>query len=78
MRPCSRFTTSIAVGSEIAFHPLVRDEEQRGAGGGPHDRGADAIVYSAETPGGAEAGGGLQAGFERVEGEEGEVYCCAG
>lgn len=63
--------------SKLLLDALVRDEEQRRAGRGAYDRAADAIVDSAEATGRPEAGGGLQAGFERVEREEGGVDCCA-
>lgn len=59
------------------LHAFVGYEEEGCAGGGADDGAADAVVDSAETAAGPEAGGGLQAGFERVEGEEGGVYCCA-
>lgn len=63
---------------ELLLHALVSDEEQGGARRGADDGAADAIVDSAETAGGPEAGGGLEAGFEGVEGEERGVDCCAG
>lgn len=55
---------------ELLLHALVGDEEQGGARGGADDGAADAIVDSAEAAAGPEAGGGLEAGFEGVEGEE--------
>ena len=63
---------------KLFLHALVGDEEEGGAGRGAHDRAADAIVDPAEAARGPEAGGGLQAGFEGVEGEERGVDCCAG
>lgn len=63
---------------ELLLHALVGDEEEGGAGRGAHDRAADAIVDSAEAARGPEAGGGLEAGFEGVEGEQRGVDCCAG
>jgi hypothetical protein len=63
---------------ELLLHALVGDEEQGGAGRGADDGAADAIVDSAEAAAGPEAGGGLEAGFEGVEGEERGVDCCAG
>ena len=62
---------------ELFLHSLVGDEEEGCAGRGSHDCAADAIVDPAEAARGPEAGGGLQAGFERVEGEERGVDCCA-
>lgn len=62
---------------ELLLHALVGDEEERRAGRGAHDRAADAIVDSPKAAGGPEAGRGLQAGFEGVEGEERGVDCCA-
>lgn len=74
----SRFAIPIpCVRSEVLLCRLVRDKEQTCAGSGSNYGGANPIVYTAEATRGPEAGGGLEAGFEGVEGEEGDVYCCA-
>jgi hypothetical protein len=69
---------SLAGFVKLLLHALVGDEEQGGAGRGAYDCTTDAIVDSAEAAGGPEAGGGLEAGFEGVEGKERGVDCCAG
>ena len=66
------------VGVKVGFGGFVRDKEEGGAGGGADQRGADAGVDAAEAAGGGEAGGGLEARFEGVDGVEGEVDCGAG
>lgn len=63
---------------EVGFDALICDEEECSARRGADYGGADAAVDAAETAGGEEAGGGLEAGFERVEGVEGGVHCGAG
>jgi hypothetical protein len=64
---------------EDALRGVVCDEEERGAGGGSDERGSDAPIYAAETASAEEViWTGLETGFERVEGEKGEVNCCAG
>ena len=63
----------VAAGGEEGLRGLVGAEEEGGAGGGPDERGPDAPVDAAEAARGEEALGGLQAGLEGVEGEEGEV-----
>ena len=63
---------------EVGFAGLVAHEEESGAGGGTDQRGADAGVDAAEAARGGEAGGGLEARFERVDGVEGEVDGRAG
>jgi hypothetical protein len=60
------------------FDAVVDDEEERCARGGADDRGPDAVVDAPEAAGGPEAGRGLEAGFDRVEGEEGGVDGGAG
>jgi hypothetical protein len=77
MRARSRRFAAAGGVVKLLLHALVGDEEERGAGGGAHDGAADAIVDSAEAARGPEAGRGLQAGFEGVEGEERGVDCCA-
>lgn len=54
---------------------FIGHEEERCAGGGADERGADASVDAAETARVGEAGGGLEAGFKGVDGIEGEVDC---
>lgn len=61
------------VRGEEGLGGLVGAEEEGGAGRGADDGAADAAVDTGEAAGGEEAGGGLQARFEGVEGEEGEV-----
>lgn len=56
---------------EGALDGVVGDEEEGGAGRGADDGGADTSVDAGEAARGGEAGGGLEAGFERVEGVEG-------
>ena len=70
--PLSRIARSL----QQPFDGLVAHEEESAAGGGANERGADAGVDAAETAGLVEAGGGLEAGFEGVDGMEGEVDCC--
>lgn len=65
------------ISSNPLLHGLIADEEKRRSWGGAHDDAADAGVNSSEAAGGPEAGGGLQAGFERVERVEGDVDCRA-
>lgn len=62
---------------KLLLHTLIRDEEERSSRRGADDSAADAIVDSPEAARGPEAGGGLQAGFEGVEGKEAGVDCCA-
>lgn len=62
---------------EGSLDGLIGHEEKRRAGGRAYERGADAGVDAAETAGLGEAGGGLKAGFEGVDGVEGEVDCGA-
>lgn len=59
------------VPGEEGFGGFVGDEEEGGSRGGSDEGGADAPVDSREAAGCEEAGGGLEAGFEGVEGEEG-------
>ena len=63
---------------QVCLCGFVRDEEEGRPGRGPDHGGADARVDAAEAARGGEAGGGLQAGFEGVDGVEGEVDCGAG
>ena len=67
----------VASGGEGALYAVVGYEEEGGAGGGAEEGAADAFVDAAEAAGLEEAGGGLEAGFQGVEGVEGGVYCCA-
>ncbi len=62
---------------EESLDGFVGHEEERCAGSGADERGADAGIDAAETAGMGEAGGGLEAGFEGVDGVEGEVDCSA-
>ncbi len=62
---------------EERFDGFVAYEEERCAGRGADECGADACVDTAEAAGGIEACGGLEAGFEGVDWVEGEVDCCA-
>lgn len=62
---------------EEGLDGLVGAEEEGCSGRGAHDGGADAAIDSGEAAGGEEAGRGLEAGLEGVEGEEGEVDCRA-
>jgi len=58
--PCSG---SFSSPLEERFDGLVADEEERCAGGGADEGGADTGVDAAEAARGVEAGGGLEAGF---------------
>lgn len=66
------------VGGQGGLYGLVGAKEERSAGRGADNGGADAAVYAGEAARGEEAGGGLEAGLEGVEGEEGEVDGGAG
>jgi hypothetical protein len=60
-----------------ALDAVVGDEEEGGAGRGAPEGGAHAFVHAAEAARGGEAGGGLEARFQRVQGEERHVDGCA-
>jgi len=62
---------------KLPLHTFIRNEEERSAWRRSDDCAANAIVDAAEAARGPEAGAGLEAGFEGVEGEERGVYCCA-
>jgi len=47
----------------LALEAVVADEEEGGAWGGAYEGGANAFVDAAETAGGCEARGGLEARF---------------
>lgn len=73
--------TYYAIASRVGEKSLGRfvgAEEEGGAGRGAQGSGADAPVDAAEAARGEEAFGGLEAGLEGVEGEEGQVDCGAG
>lgn len=76
-RPGAEGVARGAPRGEEGFGVFVGDEEEGGAGGGADDSRANASVDAGETAGGAEAEGGLETGFEGVEGVEGEVDCGA-
>jgi len=69
-----------AVGSseQGTFDRVVCDEEEGGRGRGAERHGADAAVDVFEAARGEEAGGGLEARFERVERVERDVSEGAG
>ena len=48
---------------EESFDTFVGDKEERCAGGGAYERGADAAVDAMKATGGVEASRGLEAGF---------------
>lgn len=80
MRSCARLATPISIsssGSKRRFYAFICNKKQRRPRRGSNYRRANAIVYAAKPSRRGEAGGGLEAGFEGVEGKEGEVYCCA-
>lgn len=62
----------------MRLHALVGDEEEGRAGRRPGDDAADTLVDAVPAAVCEEAAGGLEPCFERVEREEGEVYCGAG
>lgn len=74
---CAEHVRACAIFPNPLLHALIADEEERCARGGAYYDAADAGVNSSEAAGGPEAGGGLQAGFERVERVEGDVDCRA-
>ena len=68
LTPCSQIPSSadirplcisFAPGFEEALAGLVGYEEERGAGGGANDSGANARIDTAKAAGGIEAAGGL-------------------
>jgi hypothetical protein len=61
------------LGCGRGFHAVVHDEEERCAWRGTDHRGPNAVVYASEAAGGPKSGGGLEPGFDRVEGKEGGV-----
>ena len=67
-----------ARGREVVFCALVSDEEERGARSRARDHAADSFVHARPPAVGEEAAGGLEARFEGVEREEGEVDGGAG
>lgn len=82
LAPCSQVPSStdirrLRVGFparfQEAFAGLVGYEEERCAGGRPYDGGSNARIDTAEAAGGVETAGGLQAGFQCVDGIKGEV-----
>jgi hypothetical protein len=58
-------------GREVSLYAVVGYEEEGSAGRGADERAANASVYTGEAAARDEAGGRLEAGFERVEGVEG-------
>ena len=63
---------------EEGLSGLVGDEEECCAWCGADKCGADTRVDAAKSARGLEAAGGLEAGFERVDGVEGEIDGGAG
>lgn len=61
-------------GREVALEGVVGDEEESGAGGGADDGAAHAAVDASEAARLGEAGRGLEAGLEGVEGVQGEIH----
>lgn len=60
-----------------AFHAIVGNEEECGAGRRADKGGPDTAKDVTETAGSDKSRGGLQSCFQRVKGKEGEVDCCA-
>lgn len=71
--PSFHFTSSF----QGRFYRFIAHEEKSRPRGRANDCGADAGIYPTETAGLIKAGGGLEAGFQGVDGVEGEVDCCA-